>query len=111
MPQNRFDPGQQFRVAVEGGAAHPDLDEGLLDQVAGPLGIAQPAHRFPEEQRVIAAIEQTQRSFDGHASFAARAHKGEPVQGLPEMPFVMVCPERTPHVALCKPPRSGSLSR
>ncbi len=90
VSQNRLDPRQELRFPFERGTAHPHLDKGFLDEVAREIRVAQAADRLPEEGLEIAAIEQPQGSFDRHASFAARAHEGGSVQGIPEIRFEFV---------------------
>ena len=84
MPQNRFDPRPQLGAALEGGATLPDFDEGLLDQVAGQLGVPQCVQRARVQRGEERPVQLTQCLFDRAASLAARLHEFVLVQGAPD---------------------------
>jgi hypothetical protein len=62
-------------ILSEGGAALPDLDEGLLYQVPGCVGVPQRAHSIAIQDREERAIEFPKCPLDGRSALAAGAHE------------------------------------
>ena len=60
---------------MKGRAALPYLDEGVLDEIARGVGIANRAQRARMQEPEEIAIEPAQSLLDGRAAFAARAHE------------------------------------
>jgi hypothetical protein len=89
MAQNDRYPSQQIRIAAEGRTALPDLDEGILHQVASRVGVPQRAHAVPIQGGKIRSIQFAQRPLDGGPALAAGKHEHGLIQRVEALVLIV----------------------